>query len=89
VAGINVAEREYMNSIKWAKRNTQLFISECGQYAIWGRYTYYQGWTPYYLPDGEKGEWKSIDGMYKGRGALATCRELCEEHKNKKNIKGE
>lgn len=69
--------------MKWIKTNTQLYISENGDYAILGRYTYYQGWTPCYLPDGIKGKWIDIDGMYKGKGALATCRSICTEHKQK------
>lgn len=71
--------------MKWIKTNTQLYVSECGYYAIAGRYTYYQGWTPCYLPNGIKGEWIDLDGMYKGKGALATCRDICEEHKQKQS----
>lgn len=67
--------------MKWNKANTQEYVSECGRYIIAGRYTYYQGWTPYYLPNGRSGEWKSLDGMYKGKGALATCKAICEDHK--------
>ena len=67
------------NTGNWKKKNTQLYIHESEHYAITGRYTYYQGWTPYFLPNGEKGEWIPIDGMYKGKGALQTCRELCKE----------
>lgn len=66
--------------MKWVKINTQNHISEDEHYAIAGRYTYYQGWTPCYLPDGKKGEWISLDGMYKGKGALAICRQICEDH---------
>ena len=76
-----------MNKIKWNKVNSQLHVSEDGHYAITGRYTYYQGWTPCYLPDGIKGKWIDIDGMYKGKGSLAICREICQEHKNK-NMEG-
>jgi hypothetical protein len=43
--------------MEWNKTNTQLYLSTDGQYAISGRYTYYQGWTPYYLPKGFKGDW--------------------------------
>jgi hypothetical protein len=76
--------------MEWNKTNTQLYLSTDGQYAIAGRYTYYQGWTPYYLPNGFKGEWIPLDGMYKGKGALATCREICAEHKQKnQNIIGD
>lgn len=66
--------------MKWNKENTQLHVSDNGKYAIGGRYTYYQGWTPYYLPEGIKGEWIALDGMYKGKGSLATCRDICKEH---------
>jgi hypothetical protein len=66
--------------MKWNKVDTQRYISENEHYAIVGRYTYYQGWTPCYLPDGIKGEWISLDGMYKGKGSLAICREICDEH---------
>ena len=69
--------------MKWNKINTQNYVSDNGNYAIAGRYTYYQGWTPYYLPDGIKGKWVALDGMYKGKGALATCREICEKHQLK------
>lgn len=69
--------------MKWVKTNSQRYLSEDGQYAICGRYTYYQGWEPYYLPDGIRGEWIRLDGMYKGKGALATCRSICAEHKLK------
>ena len=66
--------------MKWNKVNTQRYISECECYAIVGRYTYYQGWTPCYLPNGTKGEYVSLDGMYKGKGSLATCRKICSDH---------
>lgn len=67
--------------MEWIKTRTQLYVSACGKYAISGRYTYYQGWTPCYLPNGIRGEWEDLDGMHKGKGALKTCREICEEHK--------
>jgi len=67
----------------WIKDGTQQRLSTDGKYAICGRYTYYQGWTPYYLPNGKQGEWQSLDGMYKGKGALETCRFICEQHKTK------
>lgn len=72
--------------MKWNKKHTQLHISENEKYAISGRYTYYQGWTPYYLPEGINGEWISLDGMYKGRGALAVCRYICKEHSLKTQL---
>lgn len=72
--------------MKWNKKHTQLYISENEKYAISGRYTYYQGWTPYYLPEGINGEWISLDGMYKGRGALAACRYICKEHSLKTQL---
>ena len=70
-------------NIKWNKIDSQRHISTNKHYAIVGRYTYYQGWTPYFLPDGIKGEWIALDGMYKGKGALAFCRQLCDKHANK------
>ena len=69
--------------MQWNKTNSQRYISMNEHYAIAGRYTYYQGWEAYYLPDGIKGEWIALDGMYKGKGALAFCRQLCDEHMGK------
>lgn len=69
--------------MKWIKEDKQLRLSEDGHYAIVGRYTYYQGWEAYYLPDGRKGEWIGLDGMYKGKGALAICKKICVDHKHK------
>jgi hypothetical protein len=66
--------------IKWIKTDTQRYMSEDRHYSIVGRYTYYQGWEPYYLPDGERGEWIALDGMYKGKGALDACRKICDMH---------
>ncbi|NMA32319.1 MAG: hypothetical protein GX944_00100, partial [Alphaproteobacteria bacterium] len=76
-----IVDSKEMARMEWNKTNTQLYLSTDGQYAISGRYTYYQGWTPYYLPNGLKGDWISLDGMYNGKGALAICREICAEHK--------
>ena len=67
--------------MNWNKTNTQKYVSKCGCYIIAGRYTYYQGWTAYYIPDGERGEWVRLDGQYAGKGALATCKAICEDHK--------
>ena len=64
----------------WIKKHSQLYVSENGHYAIAGRYTYYQGWESYHLPNGERGDWIRLDGMYKGKGALAACRSICVEH---------
>ena len=70
-------------TLKWEKIDAQLRISTNGRYAITGRRTYYQGWTPYYLPDGKEGEWIALDGMHAGRGALEICRLICDEHNRK------
>ena len=69
--------------MEWSKTDKQRYTSTDGRYVIAGRYTYYQGWEPYYTPDGKCGEWIRLDGMYKGKGALASCKAICEEHKNK------
>lgn len=66
--------------MKWDKEKSQLYLSEDNKYAIVGRYTYYQGWTPCFLPNGINGEWISLDGMYKGKGSLQICKEICAEH---------
>ena len=71
--------------LKWEKIHAQLRMSTDGRYAIAGRYTYYQGWTPYFLPDGKEGEWIALDGMYAGRDALEICRQICDEHNRKHN----
>jgi len=71
--------------LKWEKIDAQHRISTDGRYAIAGRYTYYQGWEPCFLPDGKGGKWIALDGMYKGRGALEICRQICDEHNRRHN----
>jgi hypothetical protein len=69
-----------MKNLNWNKEHTQLWISSDEKYAIVGRYTYYQGWQPFYLPNGKRGNWISLDGQYAGKGALETCKLICDEH---------